>query len=76
MILIALDIDGCVYTYNDSKKLILKTPGALYNYNQKYVAIKRNSIELIIDIYSDAGNRICTYPYDLVDTDNIQGLIL
>lgn len=76
MILIAVENNGCVYAYSKEKKLLFTKSGELYNYNENSVAIQRKVNKDIIDVYDANGNLICTYPYDLVNLDNIRGQIL
>ena len=75
MILIAVEINGYVMVYSKNKTLLFKKFGFLYNYTENYVAIARNDAKTIIDIYDDKSKLVCTYPKDLVDTSNIQGMI-
>ncbi len=76
MILIAVEKNGYVHTYSKEKKLLFTKSGELYNYNENTVAIQRKGNKDIIDVYDANGNLICTYPYDLVNLDNILGQIL
>lgn len=75
MILVAVEIDGCVMVYSKNQSLLFKKHGFLHGYTENHVAIARNDAKTIIDIYDDNSNLVCTYPKDLVDTSNIQGII-
>ena len=77
MIIIVVERKGRVYAYDENKKCIISKDGLLYNYTEKYVAIKRinnDNQNLIIDVYNSDGKIVCSYPYDF-DFDNINGII-
>lgn len=76
MILIAVETNDYVKVYDCSKNLIISKPGLLHNYSEKHVAIKRLGDNKTIDIYNDCGEKICTYPDDLLDMSNTQGIII
>lgn len=75
MILIAVEEKGYVYAYDDGKNTILSVAGKLYNYTSTTVAVKKNNAN-IIDIYDAEGKIICTYPYDVCDLSNINGIAI
>lgn len=76
MILLAIESDGYVSAYDETKSEILKTAGQLYNYTDNYVFVSRRNDKSIIDIYNNVGEKVFTYPYDFIDTSNIQGIVL
>lgn len=76
MILIAVEKDNNVYVYSEERQTILSRRGNLYNYNQHYVAIKRLNSDDVIDIFDSNGNLVCTYPQDIIDLSNINGIVI
>ena len=74
MILIAVESQKQVYVYDEKKNFLFSRCGTLYNYSDNFVAIKRNTSD-VIDIYDVNGEKKSTYPFDFVDTDNIIGQI-
>ncbi len=73
MIMFAIKNKGIVYAYSESKELIIKESGNLYNYTDNTVAIERNNTYYI---YNDKGSLICSYPQDFVDMSNIAGMMI
>lgn len=74
MIIFAEEIKGCVYAYDENKKLIISKLGHLHNYSDNFIAIERTDSSKIIDVYDFKGLRVCS-SNELVDTTDLLDLI-